>query len=182
MADIWQRIAAGEPFLVTDSELRQQKQHMRQRVAQFNRAPSKGNMARVFSEFKAVGEGCFIEPGLHVDIGVNIALGHRVYINANCVILDAADVVIGDDVLIGPGAQLIAVSHPLDAEERTAGYMWSMPIEIGAQAWIGAGAIILPGLSIGARAVIGAGSVVTKDVPEGSVVTGNPARATTNSD
>jgi len=94
----------------------------------------------------------------------------------NCVILDVVEVSIGDNTQIGPAVQILAADHPRDAAERAAGLEWGKPISIGRNVWIGGGAVILPGIAIGDGAVIGAASVVTKNVPAGATVVGNPAR------
>lgn len=121
-------------------------------------------------------QGCYLEPDFYCDYGFNIELGARFYANHHCVMLDAAPIWIGDDVMFGPGVQIYTVTHPLDATLRQSGIEQAKPIQIGHRVWIGGGAIILPGVTIGEDAVIAAGSVVTKDVPAGTVVKGNPAR------
>lgn len=121
-------------------------------------------------------QGCYLEPDFYCDYGFNIELGARFYANHHCVMLDAAPIWIGDDVMFGPGVQIYTVTHPLDAALRQSGIEQAKPIQIGHRVWIGGGAIILPGVTIGEDAVIAAGSVVTKDVPAGTVVKGNPAR------
>ena len=83
---------------------------------------------------------------------------------------------IGSNVLIGPNVQIYAVSHPMDAEERRRGEEWGEDVAIGDDCWIGGGAVICPGVTVGARCIVGAGAVVTKDVPDDTVVAGNPAR------
>ena len=93
-----------------------------------------------------------------------------------CVFLDCAPIEIGDHVLLGPGVHLYTATHPLDAAERRGGLELAKPIEVGDDAWLGGGAIVLPGVTIGARAVVGAGSVVTRDVSADERVAGNPAR------
>lgn len=118
----------------------------------------------------------WIEPPFCCDYGVNIRFGKRVYLNFNCVVLDVAPVTVGDHTLVGPGVQILTAMHPLDAEERRSGLEFAKAISIGADVWIGGGAIICPGVVVGDRSVIGAGSVVTKDVPADVVVAGNPAR------
>ncbi len=90
--------------------------------------------------------------------------------------LDVAEVRIGDDVQIGPGVQLLTPTHPTDAELRRAKWEAALPITIEDNAWIGSGAIILPGVIIGENAIFGAGAVVTKALPPNTVAVGNPAR------
>jgi maltose O-acetyltransferase len=123
-----------------------------------------------------VGPGTSIEPPFYCDYGSNIVLGERFYANTGCVVLDCETVEVGARVKLGPGVQLLAVSHPLDASERALGLEYGEPITIGDDVWIGGGAIVLGGVTIGDRAVVGAGSVVTHDVPADAVVAGNPAR------
>ena len=126
--------------------------------------------------FGRIGPGAAVEPPFYCDYGSNLRVGERFYANTGCVVLDCDVVEIGARVKLGPGVQLLAVSHPLDAAERALGLEYGEPITIEDDVWIGGGAIILGGVTIGARAVVGAGSVVTRDVEVDTVVAGNPAR------
>ncbi|MCD2163939.1 sugar O-acetyltransferase [Comamonas koreensis] len=110
------------------------------------------------------------------DYGFNIEIGDNFYTNVNLVILDAAKVRIGNNVFIAPNVGLYTSGHPLDAGRRNQGLEFALPITIGDNVWMGAGVQVLPGVSIGAGSVIAAGAIVTKDVPEGVVSAGNPAR------
>ena len=130
----------------------------------------------LLERFAAVGEGAVIRPPFHCDYGFNISLGADVFLNFNCVILDVVKVTIGERTQIGPGVQILAADHPRDPVERASGLEFGRPVGIGRNVWIGAGAIILPGVSIGDEALIGAGSVVTRDVPAAATAFGNPAR------
>jgi len=121
------------------------------------------------------GDSVWMQPPFYCDYGENIRLGERVFFNFNCVVLDVCPVSIGDFTLFGPAVQIYTPLHPLDAAARRE-KEYGKPVDIGADVWVGGGAIILPGVSIGARAVIGAGSVVTRDVPEGVFAAGNPCR------
>jgi len=123
-----------------------------------------------------VGPGAVVRPPFHCDYGFNIHLGAGVFINFGCVILDVVEVAIGEGTQIGPAVQIYAADHPRDAAERRGGLEFGRPVRIGRNVWIGGGAIILPGTRIGDDAVIGAGSVVTRDIPAGATVAGNPAR------
>jgi len=123
-----------------------------------------------------VGEGVVIRPPFYFDYGYNIRIGAGVFLNFNCVILDVVEVTIGDKTQIGPGVQILAADHPRDPAVRASGLEFGQPVRIGKNVWIGAGAIILPGVTVDDDAVIGAGSVVTRDVPAGATVIGNPAQ------
>ena len=143
--------------------------------AALNAAPS-GRRKLLLERFAAVGDGADILPPFHCDYGFNIRLGAGVFLNFNCVILDVVEVTIGDRTQIGPAVQILAADHPRDAAGRASGLEFGRPVHVGCNVWIGAGAIILPGVSVGDDAVIGAGSIVTRDVPAGATVFGNPAR------
>ncbi|MGY6703705.1 sugar O-acetyltransferase [Roseinatronobacter sp.] len=120
--------------------------------------------------------GAVIRPPFHVDYGAHIHFGPGCFVNFNCVILDVCDVRIGARTQIGPNVQILTADHPRDAAARARLEEWGRPITLGADVWIGGGAIILPGVTIGDGAIIGAGAVVTRDVAAGVTVIGNPAR------
>jgi maltose O-acetyltransferase len=126
--------------------------------------------------FAEVGEGAIIRPPFFCDYGFNIRLGANVFLNFNCVILDVVEVTIGEGTQIGPAVQIYTADHPRDPSQRRDGLEYGRPVRIGRNVWIGGGGIILPGVAVGDDAVIGAGSVVTRDVPKGATVAGNPAR------
>ncbi|MCL1810816.1 MAG: sugar O-acetyltransferase [Methanomassiliicoccaceae archaeon] len=117
-----------------------------------------------------------VVPPFHCDLGLNIKLGKNVLINYDCILLDTGEIFIGDNTLIGPGVKIVTAKHSLEAEKRKDWSVSCSPVKIEEDVWIGAGAIVLPGVTIGARSVIGAGSVVTKDVPADVVAVGNPAK------
>ena len=112
----------------------------------------------------------------YCDYGYNIEVGKNFYMNFNGVILDCGKVTIGDHVMIGPNVTICTAGHPIDTDTRYTYDEFAKPVHIANKVWIGANVLILPGVSIGSGAVIGGGSVVTKDVPENTVVVGNPAR------
>ena len=120
-----------------------------------------------------------IYPPFYTDHGLNLDLAERVFINQNCTFLDYAGVRIGEGVMIGPKATFITVGHPVDPEERRE-WLSGAPIDVAENVWIGAGAMILPGVSIGRDAVIAAGAVVADDVPPASLVTGGKATVQRN--
>ena len=123
-----------------------------------------------------MGEDSTIVAPLHCDYGCHTYLGDRVYINYDLIVLDVCDVVIGDDVLIGPRVSLLAASHPIDPEVRASGLEYGAPIRIGDRVWLGGGVTVNPGVTIGSDSVIGSGSVVTRDIPSGVIAAGNPCR------
>lgn len=159
------------------------KQHANHRwLARYNASlalPAEERWRILAERLGAVGPGTVVRPPFHCDYGVNIRLGARVSLDFNCIILDEADVTIGDDCRIGPGVQILTADHPREAAARATGVEFGHAITIGRNVWIGGGAIILPGITIGDEAVVGAGSVVTHDVPAGALVCGNPARPRT---
>lgn len=132
--------------------------------------------ALLSAHFKHVGKDAVVRPPFFCDFGYNISLGDGVFLNFNCVILDIVAVTIGDRTQIGPAVQIYAADHPRDVATRRAGLEFGRPVVIGSDVWIGGGAIIVPGVAIGDGAVIGAGSVVTRNVPAGATMVGNPAR------
>lgn len=129
------------------------------------------------SMFAAFGEGSYIEPPFHANwAGKHVHFGKNVYANFNLTIVDDTHIYVGDYTLFGPNVVLSAAGHPICPELREQGYQYNLPIHIGRNCWIGAGALILPGVTIGDNTVIGAGSVVTRDIPSGVVAVGNPCR------
>jgi maltose O-acetyltransferase len=118
----------------------------------------------------------YIQPPFYCDYGYNLYAEEYVYMNFNCVVLDVTPVHIGARTMFGPAVQVLTATHPIDAVERAKGPEYGKPIRIGRDCWIGGGAIIQPGVTVGDRCVVGAGAVVTKDVPDDTIVVGNPAR------
>ncbi len=110
------------------------------------------------------------------DLGFNIKLGKNVLVNYNCTFLDTAEISVGDNTMIGPDCHIVTAVHPIDPAERRDRKVKGGPIHIGNDVWLCANVTIVPGVTIGDGSVVGAGSVVTKDVPPGTVVAGNPAR------
>jgi maltose O-acetyltransferase len=123
-----------------------------------------------------VDEGIKIEAPFYCDYGFNIKVGRNFYMNFDCVILDGAEVEIGDNVKCGPKVQIYTACHPTDPIERLKGVEFAKKIKIGNNVWIGGGAIICPGVKIGDNTTIGAGSVVTKNIPNNAVAVGNPCK------
>ena len=124
-----------------------------------------------------IGEGCYIEPPFHANWGgKHVHLGKNVYINFNATFVDDTHIYVGDYTMIGPNVTLATAGHPILPELREKYYQYNLPIHIGKNCWLGAGVIVLPGITIGDNSVIGAGSVVTRDIPENVVAVGNPCK------
>lgn len=181
---------AGQSYNSRDPELLALAHRARGLLAHLSLLPSTDGEGRTLllrDLLGAVGDGVWIEPPFYCDYGAHITIGAHTFVNVNVVMLDSADIAIGARVLIGPGAQLLTATHPLEMAERLPAdwtpesgrgpyVTMARPITVGDGAWIGAGALIMPGVVIGEGAVIGAGSVVTHDVAAQTVVVGNPAR------
>ncbi|HET7409175.1 MAG TPA: sugar O-acetyltransferase [Paracoccaceae bacterium] len=173
------KMLSGQNYWPEDPELVADRDRAAIWMARYNAAGTATGAERhaLLSElFASVGEGATIRPPFHCDYGSNIALGAGVFLNFGCVVLDVCAVEIGALTQIAPGVQILAADHPRDPEARRAGLEHGRPVRIGANCWIGGGAPILPGVTVGDDAIIGAGAVVTRDVPPGATVVGNPAR------
>lgn len=174
-----EKMTAGLPYSIMDPELRKLRRRARLSCYTYNRSdPQEGDPPSPIlrSLLGSFGDEVFVETPFRCAYGVNTHLGDGVYINTGCVILDCARVEIGARTLLGPAVQIYTAVHPLDAAERASFMETARTVTLGRSVWIGGAAVILPGVSIGDGAVVGAGSVVTKDVPPGCVVAGNPAK------
>lgn len=155
---------------------RERRQYVHDICRLYNRSPSKGNLKKLKLLFNKFGSELIIEQGFHCDYGDKISFGERVYLNINCTLLDAGQIEIGNDALVGPNVQMITVNHPTDPQSRLDKTSLIDDIVIGDNVWIGAGAILLAGVKVGNNAVIAAGSVVNRDVAANCLVAGNPAK------
>lgn len=172
-----EKMASGELYLASDPELCAERARARVLLRRLN-----NSLTLEDSEWRSIltellpnsAKDVYIEPPFFVDYGYHVYCGERVYFNADCLILDSAEVRIGSRTLIGPGVQLYTATHPMNAMARRT-TEFAKPISIGEDCWIGGGTIICPGVTIGDRCVIAAGSVVTKDIPPDSLAAGNPA-------
>lgn len=127
--------------------------------------------------FAEIGEGCYIEPPLHANFGGHhVHFGKWVYANYNLTLVDDTHIYVGDNTMFGPNVVLATAGHPIAPELRSRGLQYNMPIRIGRNCWLGAGVIVLPGVTIGDNVVIGAGSVVTRDIPSNVVAVGDPCK------
>lgn len=176
---VWEKMKSGMLYCCDDEELMQEQTKCLEKLYDFNqtRPGEADKRAALLKELLAeVGEGCYVEPPLHANWGCNTHFGHHIYANFNLTLVDDTDIFVGDYVMFGPNVTVATAGHPVDPELRRQVAQFNMPIHIGNNVWIGAGSVLLPGVSIGDNSVIGAGSIVTKDIPANVVAVGNPCR------
>ena len=171
-----EKMLAGELYRPSDPEIHAELAGTAEWLARYNASLPPARRDLLLERLGRVGAGAEIRPPFFCDYGFNIHLGEGVFLNFNCVVLDVVRVEIGDGTQIGPAVQIYAADHPRDPVQRRSGLEFGRSVTIGRNVWIGGGAIILPGIVVGDDALIGAGSVVTRDVPAGVTVRGNPAR------
>jgi maltose O-acetyltransferase len=179
MSEMKDRMLAGEPYLANDPELVADRERCALLVQQYNAtSASDGDRRAALLQLLLgdVGRETVILPPVYFDYGRQTTIGNRSFINYGAVILDVGGVRIGDDVQIGPNAQLLTPTHPMDAAERRAGWETQKPVTLASGVWLGGGVIVCPGVTIGEDSVVGAGSVVTRDVPPRVFAAGNPCR------
>ena len=174
------KMHTGELYLPNDKKIMEDQTRRLDRLYDYNMTrPTEGaKREALLKEMLAeAGEGCYIEPPFHANLGGgHVHLGKYVYANFNLTMVDDTHIYVGDYTMIGPNVTVATAGHPILPELREKLYQYNMPVRIGINCWIGAGAVILPGVTIGDNSVIGAGSVVTKDIPENVVAVGNPCR------
>ena len=175
-----EKIHTGELYLPNDPEILSEQQQYLERLYDFNltRPSEAEKRQKMLKEmFAEIGEGCYIEPPFHANFGgKNVHFGKGVYANFNLTLVDDTHIYVGDFTMFGPNVTVATAGHPILPELREQVYQYNFPVHIGRNCWIGAGAVIVPGVSIGDNTVIGAGSVVTKDIPSDVVAVGNPCR------
>ncbi len=172
------KMKAGEPYDFSKPEIIQSLQEGSRRTARLNRtSPEDTEVYRQALQelIPGIPDSTMVLPPFYCDYGHRIELGENVFINMNCTFLDSGGIRIGDHTLIGPNCQLYTPHHPLDYLERRKPIETGRGIRIGADCWLGGGVIVCPGVTIGSRCIVAAGSVVTRDVPDDSLVAGNPA-------
>lgn len=180
LEDIVEKMHQGELYFPGDQELLKEQMACLDRLYDFNqtRPTEMEERARLLKEmFAEVGEDCYIEPPFHASWGGrHVHFGKQVYANFNLTLVDDTHITVGDCTMFGPNVTVATAGHPVLPELREQAYQYNAPVHIGRNCWIGAGAILLPGVSVGDNTVIGAGSVVTKDIPANVVAVGNPCR------
>lgn len=173
----YDKMIASQPYNCIAPELDLLRRETARLHRRFNRSDEEDEQLALLQQIVGeLAQDAFICPPLYCTYGRHIYLGERSYINMGATLLDNAPIRIGAEVMIGPNVQIYTAAHALDADERIQGVETALPVTIEDRVWIGGGAILLPGVTIGREAVVGAGAVVTKDVPAGARVVGNPAR------
>ncbi len=174
------RMHTGELYLPTDKEIFEEQVKCLDRLYDFNqtRPTELDKRAAMLGEmFAEIGEGCYIEPPFHANFGgKHVHFGKNIYANFNLTLVDDTHIYVGDYTMFGPNVTVASAGHPILPELREQAYQYNMPVHIGKNCWLGAGVIVLPGVTIGDNTVVGAGSVVTKDLPSNVVAVGNPCR------
>jgi maltose O-acetyltransferase len=174
-----EKMGAGELYIASDPELVEARHHARRltaRYAALDPAALDEREAMLRELLGSMGERVWIEAPFFCDYGSNIELGDGVFMNFNCVVLDCAPVTVGAGSMLAPAVQLSTATHPVEPRERASGLEYALPISIGRNVWLGAAAIVGPGVTIGDDSVIGAGAIVLKDVPAGVLAAGSPCR------
>ena len=175
-----EKMHIGELYYPSGDEIMTEQLECLDRLYDFNmtRPTELDKREKMLKEmFAEIGENCYIEPPLHANWGgKHVHFGKGVYANFNLTMVDDTYIYVGDYTLFGPNVCVATAGHPINPELREKAYQYNMSVHIGRNCWIGAGAIIVPGVTIGDNVVIGAGSVVTKDIPSNVVAVGNPCK------
>lgn len=177
---IKERMHSMELYPTNDEELMRDQIVCMNKMYDYNETrPTEGKRreALLSAMMAEVGEGCYIEPPFRANWGGHhVHLGNYVYANFNLTLVDDTHIYIGDYTMIGPNVTIATAGHPILPELREKTYQFNAPVHIGRNCWLGAGVIVLPGVTIGDNTVIGAGSVVTRDIPSDVVAVGSPCR------
>ena len=175
-----EKVHSGQVYLSMDDSILDEQLAYLDLMDEYNRIPrrmQKERAAMLPKLFAEVGENTYIESPFYANWGGHhVHLGKNVYSNYGATFVDDTHIYIGDCTMLGPNVVIATAGHPINPELRAQAYQYNMPVHIGKNCWLGAGVIVMPGVTIGDNTVIGAGSVVTKDIPAGVVAVGNPCR------
>jgi maltose O-acetyltransferase len=181
----FERMGAGDLYRSDDPEITAAHHRAVRLVDRYNHSSvdADDERRRILAELLGTfGAGSVIRPPLACDYGSFLHIGEHTFVNFGLVALDAAPIIIGDHVQIGPNVQLLTPTHPLDPELRRQGWEAAGPITLGHNVWLGGGVIVLADVTIGDDTVVGAGAVVTRHLPSGVVAVGSPARVIRRAD
>lgn len=175
-----QRMAEGKLYLPNGESIMKEQLDCMEKLYDYNntRPHDFEKRAALLKEmFAEIGEGCYIEPPLHANwAGKHVHFGKEVYANFNLTLVDDGNIFVGDNTMFAPNVVIATAGHPILPSLREKGVQYNIDVHIGKNVWLGAGVLVMPGVSIGDNSVIGAGSVVTKDIPANCVAYGNPCR------
>lgn len=178
--DIKEKMHKGELYFPSDENIMKEQTDCLEKLYDFNmtRPYESEKRVRLLKDmFAEIGENCYIEPPLHSNWGGHhVHFGKNIYANFNLTLVDDTHIYVGDNTMFGPNVTIATAGHPILPELREQGYQYNASVRIGKNCWIGAGAIIVPGVTIGDNVVVGAGSIVTKDLPDNVVAVGNPCK------
>ncbi len=177
--DIFAQLRDGETITPNNPhayQLREAAFATRKLLIQMNNSPDAAEIRELLSQITGslIDESVAVFTPFYINYGKNTKIGKNVFINFDCVFLDLGGITIEDNVLIAPKVSLLSEGHPVSPDQRQS--LVPGPIHIGKNAWIGAGATILPGVTIGENAIVAAGAVVSKDVPANTIAGGVPAK------
>lgn len=179
-ADAEKRMQEGRLYIPYDPEILKKQYDCLEKLYEFNQTrPHDQELRQIMLKdmFAEIGDGCYIEPPFHANFGgYHVHFGNHVYANFNLTLVDDGHIYIGDKTMIGPNVTIATAGHPIHPTLRYLEMQYNIDVHIGKNVWIGAGSVILPGVTIGDHTVIGAGSIVTKDIPSNVVAVGNPCR------
>lgn len=173
-----EKLHSGDLYLPGDGEIMQEQNIFLNLLFEYNNLPpSESTKKSVLLKkmFAEIGENCYIETPFRANWGGHhVHFGNNVYANFNLTLVDDTHIYVGDYTMFGPNVTIATAGHPILPELREKVYQYNKPVHIGRNCWLGAGVIVLPGVTIGENSVIGAGSVVTKDIPANVIAVGNP--------
>lgn len=175
-----EKLHSGKVYAPGDEEIMKEQLKCLDRLYDFNmtRPTEIEKREEMLKEmFAEIGENCYIEPPLHANwAGKFVHFGKNVYANFGLTLVDDTHIYVGDGTMFGPNVVIATAGHPIEPDLREKQYQFNIPVHIGKNCWLGAGVLVMPGVTIGDNSVIGAGSVVTKDIPANVVAVGNPCR------
>ncbi|MEZ8057170.1 sugar O-acetyltransferase [Vibrio splendidus] len=172
-----EKMISGQVYDGADQEIDTMRSNAKKALMAFNNHQTPDQQHTLQEQlFGKVGSSSLIQPPFHCEFGKTIEIGDDTFINMNVVILDGANIKIGNNVLIGPSAQFYTPSHSLDYRSRRKWETFCLPITIEDDVWVGGNSVINQGVTIGARSVIAANSVVNSDVPPDCLYGGTPAK------
>ena len=178
--DIREKQHGGALYLPGDESLQREQLQCMDRLFEFNQVRSSDlerKNALLKEMFAEIGEDCYIETPLRANWGGrHVHFGKNIYTNFNLTLVDDTHIHVGDYCQIGPNVVLATAGHPILPELREKGYQYNAPVRIGRNCWLGAGVVVVPGVTIGDNVVVGAGSVVTRDLPDNVIAVGNPCK------